>query len=109
MAISPQLGEHNRSIVEEHGLSFDVLSDPGNWVAGTFGLVIQFPEDMRDVQRGLGLDLERFNGDDSWTLPLPARYIIAADRSIQYAVRVPDINSRIDPAETLEALRQMAP
>lgn len=109
MAISPQLGEHNRSIVEERGLTFEVLSDPGNWVAGTFGLVIQFPEDMREVQRGLGLDLERFNGDDSWTLPLPARYIIAPDRSIQYAVRVPDIISRIDPAETLEALRQLAP
>ena len=62
---------------------------------------------MRAAQRSMGLDLEIFNGDDSWTLPLPARFIIDGERTIQYAARIPDITIRTDPVDTLTALRRI--
>ena len=34
---------------------------------------------LREVQKALGADLTQFNGEDSWTLPMPARYVIAQD------------------------------
>ena len=36
-------------------------------------LVFTLPEDLRGVYRAFGIDLPLLNGDDSWTLPLPAR------------------------------------
>ncbi len=108
VAVSPQLQKHSRAIVQERGLTFDVLADPGNRVASEFGLVFELPEDMRAQYRSLGFDLETYNGDGSWTLPLPARYIISRDAIIRDAATARDYTVRPDPTETLEALRKLA-
>ena len=44
-----------------------------------FGVRWTLPDYLREVQKGLGADLTQFNGEDSWTLPMPARYVIAQD------------------------------
>ena len=72
VAISPQLREHSLRLVEEKRIPFDLLGDPGNAVAAAFGVRFVLPDDLRLVNRSLGLDLSAFNGDDSWELPMPA-------------------------------------
>jgi peroxiredoxin len=57
---------------QRHKLTFDVLSDHGKRVATEFGLTFQLPEDLPLVHSKFGIDLEKYNGDDSWTLPIPA-------------------------------------
>ena len=52
----------------------------------------------------IGIRLDEYNGDDSWTLPLPARFIIDRDCIIRYAVVNVDYTIRPDPEETLVAL-----
>jgi peroxiredoxin len=47
------------------------------------------------------------NGDDSWTLPLAARYVIDSEGVIRYARTDPDYTRRPEPEETLEALRKL--
>jgi peroxiredoxin len=37
VAVSPQIEKFNRKFIQEHRLAFDILSDPGNEVAKTFG------------------------------------------------------------------------
>jgi peroxiredoxin len=105
--ISPQTQEHSKAFVEEKGLSMELLSDPENKLASKFGLVFQFPEDLKKVYLQLGIDLEKYNNDDSWTLPMPARYIIDRDGEIQYAQVSPDYTVRPDPSHTIEALRKI--
>ena len=51
--------------------------------------------------------LPDFNGDESWTLPVPARYILDGGGTIRYARSDPDYTVRPESAETLEALRQL--
>ncbi len=109
MAISPQSIKFSRRIAREKNLSFPVLSDEGNEVAGQFGLVFELPEYLRSKYKELGADLERFNGEDSWTLPMPARYLIGSDRTIHWADVNPDYMQRPEPRETLEALRDLPP
>ena len=46
IAVSPQLVEHNREVVERHRLAFDVLSDAGNGVASQFGLTFTLPAEL---------------------------------------------------------------
>ena len=107
IAVSPVLPEVADELVKKHRLSFDLLRDPGNEVAASYGLRWQLPDDLKQLYLKFGTDLEADNGDDSWTLPMPARYIIDRDGIVRYARTDPDYTVRPDPAETLEALRAL--
>ena len=88
-------------------MNFEILSDPGNEVAQRYGLKFQLPEDLREVYLKFDIDLPKYNGDDSWTLPLPARLIIDRDGSITYAEINADYTVRPDPEETIAALKDL--
>lgn len=105
--ISPQLEEHNRAMAEEKKLSVEILSDPGNKVADRYGIRFALPEDLKQVYQNFGIKLEEYNGDTSWTLPMPTRLIIDRDGIIRYAEINPDYTVRPDPEDTIEALKRI--
>ncbi len=107
IAISPQLQSHNREFREEKKLTFEILSDPGNEVAQRYGIKFQLPEDLREVYLKFNIDLPKYNGDDSWTLPLPARLIIDPKGIIRYAAINADYTVRPEPEETIVALKKI--
>lgn len=108
VAISPQLPEHNRELIRTRQLTFEILTDRGNEIAAKFGLRFTLPEYLRQVYRTFPLDLERFNGEDSWTLPIPARFLIDPQGIIRAAESDPDYTTRPEPEYTLEALRALS-
>ncbi|UCF95652.1 MAG: AhpC/TSA family protein [Desulfobacterales bacterium] len=107
LTVSPQLPEHSRELIKQKKFTFDMLSDPGNQVAQKFGLVYEFPEDLKKIYLQFGIDVPHYNGEDSWTLPLPARYIVDRNAKIRYAAVNPDYTVRPDPAHTITALREI--
>jgi peroxiredoxin len=88
-------------------LTFDVLSDRRNGIARLFGLVFRLPEELSQLYQKFGADLPKFNGDDSWTLPMPGRFIIGQDSTIHGAELDPDYTVRPDPRLTVELLRAL--
>lgn len=108
VAISPQNAVNSRKSVRQNGLTFPILSDPRNEVAAAFGLRFELPDYLIELYKSLKNDLPVFNGDASWTLPMPARYVIARDGTILYAEVNPDYTRRPEPEEMLPALRQAA-
>jgi peroxiredoxin len=108
VAISPMLEKYSRQMVEKHHLGFPLLGDPGNKVAGQFGLVYELPVDLRAVYLKFSLDLPRFNGDDSWTLPLPARYIVGTEGMIRHAAVGTDYTRRPETEVTVQQLKDLA-
>lgn len=109
MAVSPQVEAYARHSVEKNNLHFDVLLDAGNTVARRYGLVFSVPEDLKRIYLEMKIELPRYNGDESWELPMPARFIIDREGIVRYADFDPDYTTRPDPEETLAALREMAP
>lgn len=107
VAISPQVAANSRKSMRQNGLEFPILSDPGNAVAAAFGLRFALPDYLVELYASLRNDLPAFNGDDSWTLPMPARFVIAQDGTIVYAEVNPDYTLRPDPSELLPSLRQL--
>ena len=107
VAISPQLQNYNREFIEEKKLNFEILSDPGNEVAQLYGLRFKFPDDLKEVYLRFNIDLQKYNGDDSWTLPLPTRLIIDRNGIIRYAAINADYTVRPDPEETTAALKEI--
>lgn len=107
VAISPQLPEHSRKMKEKHDLSFPVLSDEGNEVAKRFRVVFTQQQELQEAHEEIGAPLPKFNGDDSWTLPMPSRFVIRPDGVIAHAEVHPDYKKRPEPAETLEQVRNL--
>lgn len=77
-------------------------------MARRFGLVFALPDDLRAIYRGLGIDLAVANGDASWTLPVPARYVVDRAGVVRAADVDPDYTRRTEPAETVAVLRTLA-
>ncbi len=107
MAISPQKAEFNREFTEQKKFTFDLLSDPGNQTAKAYGLVYSMPQDLRKIYLQFGIDVPKHNGDDSWSLPMPARYIIDQTGIIRYAAVEPDHTVRPEPESTIAALKEL--
>ena len=108
VAISPQLPEHNQELIRTRHLTFEILTDRGNEVAAQFGLRFRLPNYLREIYKTFPLDLEKFNGDPSWTLPIPARFLIDQQGIIRAAESDPDYTTRPEPGDTLEALRALS-
>ncbi len=105
--ISPQLVEHNLAIANDKKLCVPILSDPGNVVASRYGVRFSLPDDLKQVYQKFGINLDKYNGDDSWTLPMPARIIIDQSGIVQHAAINADYTVRPDPEETLAALKAL--
>lgn len=109
VAISQQLAPNSRRSQRQNGLGFPILSDHGGEVGASFNLRWTLPEYLRETHKMLGADLTQFNGEDSWTLPMSARYVIAQDGTIAYAEVNADYTRRPEPAAMfplLDELRQ---
>ncbi|WP_186307896.1 hypothetical protein [Paraburkholderia sp. BCC1884] len=68
---------------------------------------IQQPRSRREVHRNLGGPLSIFNGEDSWTLPIPARYVIGQDGVIAYAQANADYTQRPEPDDLFPVLDRL--
>lgn len=107
VAISPQNPVNSRKSVRTNGLGFPIPSDPGNATAAAFGLRFTLPDYLIELYKSLKNDLPTFNGDTSWTLPMPSRFVIGQDRVIRYAEVNPDYTQRPEPADMLPVLRHL--
>jgi peroxiredoxin len=105
VAISPQVASNSRKSMRDNKLGFPVLSDTHNDVAAAFGVRFALPDFLVDLYKMLKNDLVSFNGDDSWTLPMPGRFIIGQDGVIAYAEVDPDYTVRPEPDLLLAPLR----
>jgi peroxiredoxin len=110
VAISPQLERFNQELAKERKLPFPVLGDLRNEVARKYNVAFTLPDSMKWVYREIfKLNLPEFNGDDSWTLPMPARFIVDK-RSIIVAADVNlDHTVRPEPETALDALKNLRP
>lgn len=107
VALSPQTPVNSRKSQRQNGLSFPILSDAGLKVAEQFGIKFAMPAELIELYKAFGNDFAVINGDDSWTLPMPGRFVIDRDGVIAYAEVSPDYTRRPDPAELLPVLARL--
>ena len=103
--ISPQLPAISLEMRKEMKLGFDLLFDADNKVAEAWGIAMQLPDDLIKVYASLGIDLPKFDGDDSWRLPVPSRIVLAKGGLVLGIEADPDYTRRPEPEETLARLR----
>ncbi|OTQ80758.1 peroxiredoxin-like family protein [Gilliamella apis] len=105
IAISPQKAVISAQLKQEKSMSITILSDIKNNIADKFGLVFTLPEKVRELYNNLGANLLDFNGDDSYTLPIPATYLIGQDKKVYFAYVNANYMERADISELINVLK----
>ena len=111
VAISPQLPRQNDFTVQQHSLTFPVLSDAGCRVAEMFGIAYTVPEPMQRHLRSILINIPFVHGDQgdaTWRLPMPATFVLKpgvdGQATIAFAEAHADHRVRPDPEDVLAAL-----
>jgi peroxiredoxin len=106
IAISPQTPDGSLSTQETAELTFTVLSDPGNQIAGQLGILTAPSDGARAAQMKLGLDLTQVNADGTTALPMPAVIIVDSSGVIRWIDVKADYTKRTEPGQVLDAIGQ---
>jgi peroxiredoxin len=106
-AVSPQAPDGSLPMQEKHDLGFTVLSDPGNGIARTLGILTKPSDEARAAQLELGLDLTAVNADGTTGVPMPTVAILDAGHVLRWIDVHPDYSTRTEPAQVLSALDQL--
>jgi peroxiredoxin len=107
VAITPQLSEGSRSLLEKQGITFDLLSDPGNDYAAKLGLRFKLPDDLKEVYLSFGIDLATHNGEGSWILPMPGRFVVDQAGIVRAVDVDPDYQYRPEPQKTVDDVKAL--
>jgi len=106
IAISPQTPDNSLSTAEKNALAFPVLADVGSHAARAYGVAFDLTPELKDLYANhFGNDLTRYNGDDGWTLPVPATYLVMPGGRIALAHVDVDYRRRLEPSTVLNALQ----
>ncbi len=106
-AITPQPPEASLPLVEKHKIGFDLLSDRGNDYTAKLGLRFKLTDDLKQVYLSFGNDLAVRNGEDSWTLPMPGRFVIDSKGIVCVVDVDPDYRYRPEPEKTVNDVRAL--
>ncbi|MFC0227013.1 peroxiredoxin-like family protein [Serratia aquatilis] len=108
VAVSPQLPANGRKMQQDNDLAFPILADIGNLLAARFGLRFALTAELIELySNSFNLDLAALNGDGSWTLPMPARFVIAPTKEIVFAQVSADYTRRSEPLALIPVLQSL--
>lgn len=109
VSLSMQTAANSLKSTRDNALGFPLLVDFRGTVAAKFGLRTSMPHELVALHKEvLGNDLEEINGEGSWTLPMPALYVIGQDGIVAYAEVCPDFRNRSEPENLLPVLDCLA-
>lgn len=107
IAISPMLKPITAALVKKHNLQFPVLSDMNNKISSQFGLVFTLSDSLHPIYSNFNIDIPKSNGDNSYTLPIPATYIIDKQGAVRFRFADVDHTKRLDPRKLIDELNNM--
>lgn len=108
VAISPQRPDGSLASRQINGLSFPVVSDPGNQIAAALGILIAPSQEALEAQEQLGLDLRSVNADGTAILPMPTVCVIDPASRLCWIDVHPDYTTRTEIPAIIDALDALA-
>lgn len=104
VSIMPERGEYTRKV---RALSQDrllVLSDIDNGYALSVGVVMWLGDEVTALYQKFGLDIERYQGNATWFVPIPATFVLDRNGIIIGRKVDPDFRNRMNMEAILNAL-----
>jgi peroxiredoxin len=104
VSVMPERGEYTRKLRALSNNALTVLSDIDNGYALSVGVVMWLGDEVRSLYQAFGLDIERYQGNATWFVPIPATFVLGRNGIIVGRKVDPDFRSRMDMEEILATL-----
>lgn len=108
VSVMPERQEFIRRVWDKADGKIKTLSDIDNSYALELGLAVWLGDRIRNLYSDIGLDLERYQGNDMWFVPIPATFVVKRSGIIAARYVDPDFRKRMETEQVLVALRQAA-
>ena len=105
VAIIPDRQRYAAAIRAEANSDFPILTDMDNGYAMGLNLVFWVGDEMRQFMTAAGRNLTAYQGSESWTLPVPASFIVDGDGRVKARFVDPDYRKRMTIEKMLEAFQ----
>jgi peroxiredoxin len=89
---------------EDCNVNFPILCDLDNGYAMSLSLAIWVGAEMEEYMSKIGRRLPQYQGNDSWTLPIPATFVVGKDGLIKARFVDPDYRKRMAIEDLIAAL-----
>jgi peroxiredoxin len=104
ISIVPETAHYARNLKNVRNVPFRVLTDLDLAYALSLGLVFWLGEKLKEMYRGFGIDLERFQGHGGWFLPIPATLVVGRDGRVKARFVDPDFRHRMNIEDILRVI-----
>jgi peroxiredoxin len=108
VAITPELSRFAAEFVQDCGAQFPVLTDIDGGYALELGLLFWVGGEKREAMQMGGYDISRFQGNNSWMLPVPGTFVVRRDGIVSARHIDPDYRRRMDVDEIVAAVKALA-
>ena len=105
VAIVPDRRRFAAEMKDDSGVRFPILTDMDNGYAMSLNLAIWVGSEMEEFMTKIGRTLPQYQGNDSWTLPIPATFVVGQDGRIKACLADPDYRRRMTVEDLIAALQ----
>jgi peroxiredoxin len=79
VAISPEIHRYGAELKAYARATFPVLADVDGGYALQLNLLCRVDDEKRETVKAGGFDIAPYQGNETWTLPIPATFIVGRD------------------------------
>ena len=108
ISIMPDTAQYTSGYAVQNDLPFPVLSDMDLGYSLSLGLIFWVGAEVQQLYQDTGVDLEKYQGNQSYFLPMAAKFIVDRDGLIKARQVNIEFRERMEPeaiVAALEALR----
>jgi peroxiredoxin len=105
VAISPETHQYSAELKLYARAPFPVLADVDGGYALQLSLLFWVGDEKREAMKAGGFDIVPYQGNETWTLPVPATFVVGPDGLVSARWIDPDYRRRADLDDILEAVR----
>lgn len=106
VAIMPERQQFAQEFKAEAKAAYPILIDIDSGYSMTLNLVFWIGTELEQLLSGFGRDVPSYQGNDSWTFPIPATFVVGRDCLIKARFVDPDYRKRMAIHDLLQAVRE---
>ena len=92
---------------KKFNLTFPMYSDRNNELSKKLNLAFKVDKDTLDIYKGFGIDLQAYQNNKEYMLPMPGVYVIDTKGVIREIFVDPDYTKRAEPSQVLEKAKAL--
>jgi peroxiredoxin len=107
VSIMPDTAQFTSGYVAKNQLPFPVLSDMDLGYSLLLGLVFWIGAEIRRLYEEVGVELEKYQGNQSYFLPMAAKFVVGGDGLVKARQVNIEFRERMAPEAIVEALQAL--